>query len=81
MFKYKCVHHHVCNYIKWWIDKKILKREKPTVNIQVFLDNDYKIGDRIGQLIIIKHPFIEFVESDSLSETDRGNKCFGSTGK
>ena len=81
IMKYKCIHHHVCNYIKWWIKKNILKQENPSVSVQLFFNNEYKIGDRIGQLIIIKHPFIEFVESDSLSETDRGNSGFGSTGK
>lgn len=81
MFKYKCVHHHVCNYIKWWIKKNILKQENPSVSIQLFFNNEYNVGDRIGQLVIVKHPTIEFVESESLSETDRGNNGFGSTGK
>lgn len=81
MFKYKCVHHHIPNYIKWWIEKKILKRENTSVSIQNFLYNDYNVGDRIGQLIIVKYPTIEFIESESLSETDRGNAGFGSTGK
>ena len=81
MFKYKCVHHHVCNYIKWWIKENILKQKNPSVSIQQFFNNEYNVGDRIGQLIIIKYPTIEFIESESLSETDRGNGGFGSTGK
>lgn len=81
MMKYKCVHHHVCNYIKWWIKKNILKQKNPSVSIQQFFNNEYNVGDRIGQLIIIKYPTIEFIESESLSETDRGNGGFGSTGK
>jgi dUTP pyrophosphatase len=43
--------------------------------------NDYKIGDRIAQIMIIPHPPIEFKEVDELSETERGDGGFGSTGK
>lgn len=42
---------------------------------------DYQIGDRIGQIIILPYPKIEFVEVDELSETERGNGGYGSTGK
>ena len=42
--------------------------------------NIYKTGDRIGQLIIIPYPPIEFEEVDELSETIRGDKGFGSSG-
>ena len=41
----------------------------------------YQVGDRIGQLIIIPYPTIEFVESEELSETERGSGGYGSTGK
>lgn len=81
MVKYKCVHHHILNYIKWWIEKKILKRENPSVSIQTFSYNDYNVGERIGQLIIMKYPMIDFVQTDTLTETDRGNGGYGSTGK
>ena len=40
----------------------------------------YKIGDKIGQIIIIPIPNVELEESDELSETDRGIKGFGSSG-
>jgi len=44
--------------------------------------NDYyKVGDRIAQIIIIPYPPIEFVESDELSNSERGEGGFGSTGK
>jgi len=43
--------------------------------------NDYEIGDRIGQLIIMPYPKIDFVEVDELTETDRGVGGYGSTGK
>ena len=42
--------------------------------------NEYRIGDRIGQLIIIPYPQIEFEEVKELSETNRGIGGFGSTG-
>lgn len=41
----------------------------------------YQIGDRIGQLIIIPYPKIEFNEVDELSDSDRGTGGHGSTGK
>lgn len=42
--------------------------------------NDYKIGDRIGQILIMPYPQIEFEEVDELSETERGSGGYGSTG-
>ena len=44
------------------------------------LDN-YKVGDRICQIIIIPYPPIEFEEVEELSNTERGEGGFGSTGK
>ena len=41
----------------------------------------YSVGDRIGQIIILPYPTIEFEEVDELSETERGVGGFGSTGK
>lgn len=40
----------------------------------------YKMGDRIGQLIIMPYPQIEFEEVDELSETERGSGGYGHTG-
>ena len=40
----------------------------------------YDVGDRIGQIMIIPYPYIEFKEIERLSETQRGNNGFGSTG-
>ena len=42
--------------------------------------NNYEIGDRIGQIIIMPYPEIEFLEVDELSSSDRGVGGFGSTG-
>ena len=41
----------------------------------------YKVGDRIGQIVIIPYPIIEYIESEELSDTERGTGGFGSTGK
>ena len=43
--------------------------------------NDYKVGDRVAQIMIIPHPDIQFEEADKLSNTERGEGGFGSTGK
>ena len=41
----------------------------------------YDVGDRVGQLIIMPYPQIEFEEAEELSETERNTGGFGSTGK
>lgn len=41
----------------------------------------YTVGDRIGQLIIMPYPEIEFEEVEDLSETDRGTGGYGSSGR
>jgi dUTP pyrophosphatase len=41
----------------------------------------YKVGDRVCQIMIIPHPTIEFSEVEELSNTERGEGGFGSTGK
>ena len=40
----------------------------------------YKKGDRCAQLIIMPFPKVEFEVSDELTETERGEGGFGSTG-
>ena len=51
------------------------------VNQNSIAENDYKVGDRIAQIMIIPHPPIEFDEVAELSDTERGEGGFGSTGK
>jgi dUTP pyrophosphatase len=41
----------------------------------------YKVGDRVAQIMIIPYPPIEFDEVAELSDTERGEGGFGSTGK
>lgn len=42
--------------------------------------NEYEVGDRVGQLIILPYPQIEFQEVDDLGETERGEGSYASTG-
>ena len=42
---------------------------------------EYKVGDRVGQIIILPYPQVAFIETDELSSTERGEGGFGSTGK
>lgn len=41
---------------------------------------DYQVGDRVAQMIIIPYPKIEFDEVSELSDSERGDGGYGSTG-
>ena len=41
---------------------------------------DYKIGDRIGQIVILPYPKVEFEEVEELTSSQRGVGGFGSSG-
>lgn len=41
----------------------------------------YEKGDRVGQMIIIPYPKIELQEVEELSDSERGEEGWGSTGK
>ena len=42
--------------------------------------NKYNVGDRVGQFMIIPRPIMELKEAEELSETERGDGGFGSSG-
>ncbi len=42
---------------------------------------DYNVGDRVGQLIIVPYPTIEPEDVTELTESERGEDGFGSSGK
>ena len=42
--------------------------------------DEYNVGDKIGQIMIIPRPEVMFEEVDDLSDTERGGGGFGSTG-
>ena len=46
-------------------------------NVEFTVNN----GDRIAQIIITKHEFPIFIETDKLKNSERGEGGFGSTGK
>ena len=79
-FKYKVVH-NTGSFLKWWWENKILKKKEPKISIYTLGYNTYKVGDRVGQLIIMPYPSIDFEEVDKLSETERGVNGYGSTGR
>jgi dUTP pyrophosphatase len=41
----------------------------------------YVVGERVGQLIIIPYPQVQLIESQELSDTERNENGFGSSGK
>ena len=45
-----------------------------------FNHSTYKIGDRIGQLMVIPIPQMTFIEKQELSDSIRGSGGFGSSG-
>lgn len=47
----------------------------------VGLHNPYKVGDRIGQIMILELPSVNIQIVDQLSNTERGEGGFGSTNK
>lgn len=50
---------------------------------RVFHDRDaeYQVGDRIGQLIVIRYEPLECAEVDTLSDSERGEGGYGSSGR
>ncbi len=41
----------------------------------------YEIGERVGQIMVLPYPLVNFKETDKLSESARGTGGWGSTGK
>ena len=41
----------------------------------------YDVGDRVGQIVFVKIPDVEMIESDKLTKTERGTDGYGSSGK
>lgn len=56
---------------------EITFRFKPTCDFPRL----YEPGDRIGQIVIIPYPQITFYEAEELSQTERGQGGYGSTGE
>lgn len=56
---------------------EIMTKFKHTDNLPV----EYRVGERIAQLIILPHPYIEFELADELSKSERGTGGYGSSGR
>ena len=65
---------------------EIMRKFKPTLTFNDDLvdlgglDRNYQIGERVAQIMIIPRPRVQFIESTELSDSDRGEGGFGSTG-
>lgn len=61
---------------------KVVFKPAPAFKMDSFLSNmaEYTAGERVAQLMIIPTPDIQLEVVDELSETERGEGGFGSTG-
>ena len=57
------------------------KRYHSPANTYEYNHNDYNVGDRIGQILILPYPKITFIETETLGTTDRGTGGYGHSGK
>ena len=64
--------------IKTWVDGM---GSFPYIDKTQWLDNDLeiKVGDKIAQILIEAVPSFKLVEVDSLSDSERGSKGYGSS--
>lgn len=60
---------------------KIVEDEDRHVKIVDDTQYTYEVGDRIGQIIIMPYPQVEFEEVDELTDSVRSEGGFGSSGK
>ena len=79
-FKFKS-HFRFVNPLRFWWN--VIVREKGVVSFLCYNHwrHVYGVGERVGQIVIVQHPDIEFVESDDLTKTERGAGGYGSTGR
>ena len=78
-FKFNIIH-NVSSWLKFkW--QKLFKKDPMNVPVMTLGFNKYKVGDRIGQIIIMPYPQIEFEEVEQLSQTERGTQGYGSSGE
>lgn len=74
--------------IKFRFNKTIVKEREVQGSVEGSVLNylqpsereQYKIGDKIGQIIIQKIPQVTFNEVEELNDSERGSGGFGSTG-
>jgi dUTP pyrophosphatase len=76
---------NVISYESFWCRLKQFFTGQPqdgSRNIGINTTSEtYKIGERIAQMIIVPYPKVTFEEVDELSDSERGNNGYGSSGK
>jgi dUTP pyrophosphatase len=65
--------------LMWTEDKK--KEIKGRIEIVWNLEKQYEVGERVAQIVFLELPKITLVETEELSDTQRGSGGFGHTGK
>ena len=80
MTKFKPTH-ITANPLKLWWQIFAIKRQTVSLETIHIHREEYALGERIAQLIIMPYPEVEFEEVDELSDSDRGKNGYGSTGK
>jgi dUTPase len=53
----------------------------PSFGIKIDLNKIYKVGDKIGQIIVTEQHRVREIPALELNETDRGGNGFGSSGQ
>lgn len=56
------------------------RREFPVRTQDTTYFKIYNVGDRVGQIMIIPYPEINFIETEDFEDTERGSGGFGSSG-
>lgn len=60
---------------------EIFFKFKQAMNLHMRSLSLYQVGERVGQLMILPYPQIEFVEVEELPTSERGVNGYGSSGK
>lgn len=81
VFRFNKIHNDTVTEYNAELLKNVYKNYITTNSIVQRLPDYYKLGDRIGQIVFIEIPKIKLNEVTELSETQRGNDGFGSSGK
>ncbi len=65
--------------------KGLFKKFEPSQRIDILSlprnIKKYEVGDRVAQIVFLELPKVSLIESEELSDTERGTGGFGSTGK
>jgi len=76
-----CFRFHYLRQLHYIGSDKIQFKDKVPVLGLPETEGMYSLGERVGQMMILPIPKVEFIEVDELSDSDRGEGGYGSTGK